>query len=57
MRLTIRILGIELIDLEITQPDAGPSPTQDPGDCTTYPVGFVARMDRPHEMDTPDRDW
>ena len=41
MHLTIRILGAEVlcISTERDQPDG---PGGDPGDCTTYPVGFVA---------------
>ena len=64
MRLTVRILGLDLLDLELVTD----SPTYETGedDCsrdlsggTTYasPMGFTARMEKPHEVDTPDRNW
>lgn len=52
MRLTIRLLGTEVLHVT-TDCDEDNAP----GDCTTYPIGFVARMEKPHEVDTPDRDW
>lgn len=55
MRLTVRLLGLDLLDVELSTDE--PSPAPDGGDITSYPMGFVARMDRPHEAETPDRDW
>ena len=58
VRLILRILGQDLIDVELHRHGAdASSPAPDRGDCTTYPIGFVAHMDKPHEIDTPDRDW
>ena len=52
MRLTIRILGTEVLHIT-TEPD----PTETgPGDCTTYPVGFVSRMPVPQDVELPDRE-
>lgn len=55
MRLTIRLLGLDLLDVEVTTTDD--SNDDGPGDCTTQPIGFTAHMERPHEVETPDRDW
>jgi hypothetical protein len=54
MNLTIRLLGTELLHISTDreQQQSGPD-----GDVTSYPVGFTARMERPHESETPDRDW
>lgn len=57
MRLSLTILGHEILAIDTTTADAGPRPTQDRGDSTSYPIGFIAHMERPHEMQTPDRDW
>lgn len=38
MRLTIRILGLEILQLEATTDDDNGT---DPGDCTTTPIGFT----------------
>lgn len=61
MRLTIRLLGLDLLDVEVNA-DAPSSALEDqgadnPGDCTSYPMGFTAHMPKPHEAETPDRDW
>lgn len=55
LRLTIRLLGTEVLHLS-TDPDEQQTIGLD-GDSTSYPMGFVARMERPHESETPDRDW
>lgn len=55
MRLAITLLGLDLLTVELDTSDGDNG--SDPGDCTTYPVGFVPRMEKPHEVDTPDRDW
>lgn len=36
MRFVLRILGTEVFAVE-----TGDAATEEPGDCTTYPVGFV----------------
>ena len=53
MRLTVRLFGHEVLDISTEGDDDGPFR----GDCTTQPIGFVARMDVPHEVEVPDRDW
>ena len=65
MRLVVRFLGLDLLDLEL----ATDSPAYEAGEDddrsrdlsggTTFatPMGFTAHMERPHEVDTPDRDW
>lgn len=63
MRLTIRAFGLDLLDIELST-DA-PAETdeddfsRDLSGGTTYAsaMGFTAHMERPHEVDTPDRDW
>lgn len=65
MRLVVRLLGLELLDLELVTDSAAYEATED-DDCardlsggTTFatPLGFTAHMERPHEVETPDRDW
>lgn len=43
MTLTLRVLGLELIHLEVSTDNEGDegSECDEPGSCTTYPVGFV----------------
>ena len=41
MRLTIRLLGVEVLHITVDDPDPAPDPLPDRGDCTTYPVGFT----------------
>ena len=64
MRLIVRFLGLDLLDLELVTD----SPAYEAGedDCsrdlsggTTFAtgMGFTAHMERPHEVETPDRDW
>lgn len=64
MRLVIRLLGLDLLDVELTTD----SPVYETGEDdhsrdlsggTTYAsaMGFTAHMERPHEVETPDRDW
>jgi hypothetical protein len=54
VNLTIRPLGTELLHIstDSEQQQSGPN-----GDVIGYPVGFTARMERPHESETPGRDW
>ena len=61
MRLNIRLLGTEVLNVS-TDPEAAPvddDRSRDLSGGTTYasPMGFTARMEKPHEVDTPDRDW
>lgn len=53
MNLSIRLLGVEVFAISTDEAAQDSSP----GDATAMPMGFVARMDRPHEAETPDRDW
>lgn len=57
MRLTLRVLGLDLIDLAIdTDAAAEVYETDDQGSCTSYPVGFATPDPTPYEYDMPDRD-
>lgn len=56
MRLTVRLLGLDLLDVEVTT-DTAAMDGDERGDCTTTPMGFTAHMPKPHEVETPDRDW
>lgn len=57
MRLTLRVLGLDLIDLAIeTDAPVYVSEDDSPGDCTTYPIGFSTPDPTPHEIACPDRD-
>lgn len=63
MRLTLRLLGLDLLDLELTTSTAYEAAeddfSRDLSGGTTYAsaMGFTAHMERPHEVETPDRDW
>ena len=62
MRLTIRFLGLDLLDVDLSTDSSSPEPDDTSRDLSggttgAMPMGFVARMDKPHEIDTPDRDW
>jgi len=63
MRLTVRLLGLDLLDVELSTDATSPAPDDDcsrdlsGGTTAAMPMGFTAHMERPHEMDTPDRDW
>lgn len=53
MQFSVWLFGVEVFAWRI-----GPPPDEQnngPGDCTTQPIGFVARFDRPDEADLPDR--
>lgn len=41
MTLTLRELGLELIHLEVSIDQGDEAECDEPGSCTTYPVGFV----------------
>ncbi len=53
MRLTLRLMGLDVLDIAVDT-DTTPPPSCDPGDCTTYPVGFTAPAE---EYQVPDRGW
>lgn len=63
MRLVVRLLGLDLLDVELVTSapyDAAEDDhSRDLSGGTTYasPLGFTAHMDKPHEVETPDRDW
>lgn len=64
MRLVVRILGLDLLDIELVTDSPAYEPDEPDfsrdlsgGTTSAYPMGFTARMERPHEVDTPDRDW
>ena len=64
MRLHVRVFGLDLLDVELTTEPSCDGLEDD--DCsrdlsggTTYasPMGFMAHMEKPHEVEPPDRDW
>lgn len=58
MRVTLNLMGLNVLDLcvETTATECATEYAgDDPGDCTTYPVGFTAPEPAPFEMDCPDR--
>lgn len=55
MRLTLRFLGLDLLDLNVDTDAACAPASDDPGDCTTYPVGFTMPDPAPYELDCPER--
>lgn len=65
MRLVVRLLGLDLLDVELsTEPGCDGHGEEDDfsrdlSGGTTYAsaMGFTAHMERPHEAETPDRDW
>lgn len=52
MRLTLRLLGLDILDFTL---DTDNPSGDDPGDCTTSPVGF-ALPEQPAEYPMPNRD-
>lgn len=62
MKFTLRLLGLEVIDVEISTDADSSSPEPDPSDLSggtlaATPMGFVARFERPQDIDVPDRDY
>ena len=58
MRLSISILGTEVLCISTDpEPDEDMARDLSGGNLSATPMGFVASMERPHEIDTPDRDW
>lgn len=60
MRLTLRVLGLDLLDFEVTTDADSASPEPDPSDLSggtlsSTPVGFVARYERADDADLPER--
>lgn len=64
MRLVVRFLGLDLLDIELVT-DSAPyevaedDHSRDLSGGTTYasPMGFTARYETPLEVETPNRDW
>lgn len=52
MRLVIRVLGLDLLDIDMTTEVA----TDEPGETTAYPIGFAAPPLVPLDLDMPDRE-
>ena len=57
MRLAVTFLGLGLFAVELTTDEPAVDECDEPGDCTTYPVGFVHAYDQPDEIGLPDRGW
>jgi len=62
VRLTIRLLSTEVLHIETSAGSSSPEPDDcsrdlSGGTTSAMPMGFVAHMDKPHEVDVPDRDW
>lgn len=54
MQVSLWLFGAEVFTFRVGPPPADEQPTGN-GDCTTIPIGFTARFDRPDEADLPDR--
>ena len=52
--MTLRIFGLEFLHFEASTDAAEDT---EAGDCTTTPMGFVARFDQPDEVALPDRGY
>lgn len=58
MQLTIRLLGAEVLHISTdAEPEDDCSRDLSGGTTSAMPMGLVAHMDKPHEVDVPDRDW
>lgn len=62
MRLTFRLMGLEVLVFEISTDADSSSPEPDPRDLSggtlaSTPMGFVASFERPQDIETPDRDY
>lgn len=55
MRFALRIMGVEFIAVELGNYAEAPEEEYEPGDCISFPVGFVAQFDKPDEVGLPDR--
>lgn len=61
MRLTLRVLGLDLLDFEVSTDSPSPEPDDDTardlsgGTLASTPVGFVARYDRADDAELPER--
>lgn len=57
MRLAIRFLGLSLLDVLLETDDVCEviEASDEPGDCTSYPVGFVSHHDEPDPCSMPVR--
>ena len=56
MRLVVRLLGLDLLDVELTTAEEPDDTARDlsGGTCGSTPVGFVARYEKPREDDGRD---
>ncbi len=57
MELYVRFLGLDLLSLHVTTDASDPSPSDDLGECTTYPVGFTAAHAIPDEAGPYREGW
>lgn len=57
MRLVVSLLGLEVFAISTDSTSLTETESLPEGDSTSYPMGFTAHMERPHESQTPDRDW
>lgn len=57
MRITLRFLGLDLLDLDISTADAEQTWVDEAGEATAYPMGFVACHEIPAEYPISDRDY
>lgn len=58
MILALHLFGHEVMVLQVGHAHEAELDVVDdePGECTTYPVGFTARHELPDEVGLPDRD-
>ena len=59
MRLTIRLLGLDLLDVDLSTDSPSPEPDDTSRDLSggttaSTPMGFVAHMDKPDDVDLPE---
>lgn len=54
MQLAIRFLGLELLTV-VFSTETEEYEESEPGDCTSFPIGFVANYEKPDEVGLPDR--
>lgn len=58
MRLTVRVLGLELLSIDASTEDEAPDDTArdlSGGTLASTPVGFSARWERPDDAELPER--
>ena len=59
MRLAITFLGLDLFSIDVTTDAPSPAPDEyeDPGESTTYPVGFTATHEIPDQAGPYREGW